>query len=132
MGELIKDAVRVQCKESLTEMIMCQRKHEEQEQSRHKALLYLINILINEQRNNIGVDAADEPDQRRISVLSNTTSLTVSSAVGSSYSADCEESDTLSVYSGEYPSPAEDAKLTANRLCSPEDEHPVCVNVIYH
>ena len=122
LEELIKDAVRVQCKE----MIMVQKKHEEQEQRRHKALMNLINILINQQRNNSGVDA-DDPDQRRISVLSNTTSLTVSSAVGSCYSADGEESDTLSIYFGEYPSPAEDAKPTASRLCSPEDEQPVCL-----
>ena len=120
MGEL-KDALLGQFKE----VIMTQKRHEEQEQNRYKVLMNLINILINQQRNNNGVDA-DEPDQRRISVLSNTTSLSISSAVGSCYSADCEESDTLSVYSGDYSSLAEDAKPTANRLCSPDDEQPVC------
>ena len=122
--ELIKNTVRDQFKE----MMKSQKRHEELEQNRYKALTNLLNSLINQQRNSNGVDA-DEADQRRISVLSNTTSLTVSSTVGSgSYSADGEESDTLSVYSGEYSCFAEEAKPIASRLCSPDDEQLVCVN----
>lgn len=122
LGELIKESVHDQFKEVLT----LQKKHEEQEANRHKKLMNVLNSLFNQQRNNSGVDT-EGPDQRRISTISNTTSFTTcSSAVGSSYSADCEESDTLSIYSGEYPGLAEDIKPTMGILGSPDDEQLVC------
>ena len=121
LGELIKESVRNQIKEVLT----LQKKHEEQEANRHKKLINLLNSFLNQQRNNSGVDT--EGDQRRISTISNTTSFTTcSSAVGSSYSADYEESDTLSIYSGEYPGLVEDIKPTTSILGSPDDEQLVC------
>ena len=120
LGKLINDAVKDQVKELIT----LQKKHEEQEQNRHKAILHLINKLINQQQNSNTTNA--EEGQRRISVISNATSLTTSSAVdGSCYSADCEESDTYSVHSGDYSNFAEDAKPIASNLCSPEDEQLV-------
>ena len=120
LGKLINDAVKDQVKELIT----LQKKHEEQEQNRHKVILSLINRLINQQRNSNSTDG--EEGQRRISVISSAASLTTSSAVDSScYSADCEESDTLSVHSADYSNFAEDAKPIASNLCSPEDEQLV-------
>ena len=120
LGELIKEAVRDQFKEMMT----LQRKHEEKEVNRHKTLMSLINSLFNQQRNNNGLDA--EEDQRRISTISNTTSFTTGSMVGSTYSADCEESDTLSIFSDFSGVAAEDTKLARRILSSPDDEHSVC------
>ena len=123
LDKLIKDAVKDQVKELIT----LQKKHEEQEHKRHNALMHLINSLINQQRNSNGATDADEK-QRRISLLSTTTSLTgISSAIsGSGYSADCEESDILSLHSADYSSFAEDAKPIVSYLYSPEDEQLVC------
>lgn len=117
LGEVIKDAMRDQIKEVIT----LQRKHEELEINRHKFLINLIHGLFNHQRNNSGVDADDHhEDQRKISVAS---SITNSSAVGSAYSADCEElSDSLSTHSGDY---SEDMKSFGNSLYSPDDEQMV-------
>lgn len=111
-------------RDQIREVLTQQKRHEEQELNRHKTLMNFLNSVFNQQRNNNGVDT--ERDQRRISTISNATSITTcSSAVGSTYSADCEESDTLSIYSGEYSSLVED-KPTTSLLCSPDDEHLVC------
>lgn len=122
LGEVIKDAVHDQLKE----VIRLQKRHEEQESNRHKTLTNLINSMFNQLRNNSGQSDTDV-DQRRVSVISNATSFASSAGVGSSYSADCEESYTLSIHSGDDSNLA-DAKPIASSgsLCSPEDEQLVC------
>ena len=122
-GELM-DMVRDTICDQLKEVIAQQKKHEElqkfheeQEQNRHQAMMKLINNLVNQQHSNGGLDPdVPQDSQRRISAISIASSV----VTGGGYSADYEESETLSVHSS-----LEDMKPFGSIPCSPDDEHSV-------
>jgi len=118
LGELINDTVG----EQLKEMVAIQKRHE--------VLLNLIMNNLNQRRNNDGLNPDDE-NHRRISYVSNTTNSSRNSAVGSSYSADCEGSDTLSIFSGDLSGLMMEDMKQQHSLYSPDDEHLVC-KIKYH